>query len=164
MPKDMNALGQRGENAVCALLLRPIKGDTIVPNEPFSVEIFGGKHELFDGIVYLKNSAGKLTGSHFFIQIKTSAPKKNTSSCPAIFTKNEVETSISFRTPVYLIGVEARAKEACFVMGISHSRTKGISRIKKERRNLSLPSVVKAIYREVHAFHTALPSTFSSAL
>lgn len=164
MPIDKNALGQRGENAVAALLLRPIQGDQRVPNEPFAVEIFGGKHELFDGIVYLKDHAGNLTGGHFFIQVKTSAPKRVASFCSARFTKSEVQTSIAFRAPVYLIGVEARVREECFVKGIPHTKKTGISRITKFRRNLSLPTVIKAIYKEVHAYHATFPSTFASGL
>jgi hypothetical protein len=161
---DSNALGQRGENAVAAQLLRPIQADGTVPEEPFIVESFGGKHELFDAIVYLKDHAGALTGAHFFIQIKTSAPAGDTTTCPARFEKNEVETAIAFRAPVYLIGVEARTKEMCFVTGISHSRTKGIARITKARRKLSSLRVKRRIYNEVRAFHATLPSTFESLL
>jgi hypothetical protein len=161
---DPNALGQRGENAVAAQMLRPIHGDAAVPDEPFIVEIFGGKHELFDGIVYLKDHAGSLTGAHFFIQIKTSAPRLATENCSARFEQSEVATAIAFRAPVYLIGVEARSKEVCFVRGISHSRTTGIARITKSRHNLSSPSVKRRIYKEVEAFHAIFPSTFESGL
>src|ERR1041384_8232018 len=126
MPIDVNALGQRGENAVVVQLLRPIAGDAAVPNEPFVVELFGEKHELFDGIVYLKDHTGALTGAHFFIQIKSSAPSTISNSCAAPFRLGEVRTAIAFKAPVYLVGVEARIREACFVMGISHSRTRGV--------------------------------------
>ena len=142
MTLDSNALGQRGENGVATQLLRPIQADGTVPEESFIVENCAGKHELFDAIVYLKDHAGALTGAHFFLQIKTSAPTGDTTTCPARFVKNEVETAITFRAPVYLIGVEARAKEICFVTGISHSRTRGISRITKAQRKLSSLRVV----------------------
>jgi hypothetical protein len=164
VPLDRNALGQRGENAVAAQLLRPIPGDVTVPAEPFVVAIFGGKHELFDGIVYLKDHAGSLTGAHFFIQIKTSAPKAVAATCSARFKKTEVATAIAFRAPVYLIGVEARSTEQCFVKGISHSRTRGVSRISKLEHKLSASGVKRRIYREVLAFHATLPSTFESEL
>lgn len=164
MTIDSNTLGQRGENAVAAQLLRPIQDDGTVPEEPFVVEIFGGKHELFDGIVYLKNRAGSLTGAHFFIQIKTTAPTSQTPTCRARFHKAEVKTAIAFRAPVYLIGVEARSREVCFVTGISHTRTKGIARIKKAHRKLSSLRVMRRIYNEVQAFHDTLPRTFESLL
>ena len=164
MQTDKNALGQRGENAVAAQLLRPIQGDPTVPNEPFGVEIFGGKHELFDGIVYLRNHAGSLTGAHFFVQIKTSAPRGPTTVCSVRFKRNEVATAIAFRAPVYLIGVEARSKETCFVTAISHSRTTGVYRVTKVGRNLASASVKRRIYREVLAFHGTFPSTFESGL
>ena len=164
MTLDNNALGQRGENAVAAHLLRPIRENTIVPSEPFSVEIFGGKHELFDGIVYLRDHQGKLTGAHFFIQIKTSAPTSDTDKCSARFSKEEVANAISFKIPVYLIGVEARKKETCFVAGISHSRTKGFTRIDKAKGKLSNVGVLRRIYSEVLAYHSAIPTTFSSGV
>ncbi|WP_313927526.1 DUF4365 domain-containing protein [Pseudoxanthomonas sp.] len=156
-----NSLGQRGEKAAETSLCRP-SGKT--PEYQFRPIPLGDKAELFDFVVHLLGADNNILGAHFFVQVKTTETPA-TVSCSARFSKDEVAKAVTFKTPCYLVGVDASdpTTERIFIKGIDFDRKKGISKISLSQ-SLDDDAVRDILYKEVLAHFNALAYSFKSGL
>lgn len=156
-----NSVGQRGEKAAETSLCRPSAN---TPEYQFRPIPLGDKAELFDFVVHLLDSDNNILGAHFFAQVKTTETPA-TVSCNARFSKDEVAKAVTFKTPSYLIGVDASdpAAEKIFVKGIDYDRTKGISKVSCTQ-SLDNDRIRDSIYQEVLAHFDAAAYSFKTSI
>ena len=156
-----NSLGQRGEKAAETSFCRP-SGNA--PEYQFRPIPLGDKAELFDFVVHLLGADNNILGAHFFVQVKTTQ-KPATVSCNARFSKDEVSKAVTFRTPCYLVGVDASdpTTERIFIKGIDFDRTNGISTV-SSAQSLDDDAVRDVLYQEVLTHFNASAYTFKSGL
>lgn len=164
MSRDKDLIGEAGESSVKTALLRTISTKKYpgYPKFLFKVIALGEKAELFDYLVYLRDSSGNLTGAHFYVQVKSTEKRVAGGQCPAPFSAGEVKTALTFKVPSYLCAVKIGAVSRIYVRGVSHTRRKGFSGVGITFQ-LNDAAVRLKLYDEVTAFFANQSFSFSSA-
>lgn len=168
MSNENNILGKAGEAHAQAAFLKGLDLPAFhsYPRYLFDATFLGEKNELFDILVSLYDHDAKLTGAHFFVQVKTTGTLMATGapSVPAKFTAAEIKAALRFKVPAYLVAVtDDVGGMKAYVRGIHSSQTAGVSTV-STRHLLREEKTKVQIYNDVTRFFTRRKYTYKGLI
>jgi hypothetical protein len=150
-------IGDRGENAVERIFLRPING-----HNGFLPLFLGAKAPVFDFCVFLLSSDGRILGPHFYLQVKAST-QQNRRRVPCSIDEGKVTGLRNAKTPVYIAGVDLSNSRSEEIWVTAIPTCGALNGVKKDVK-LDDQDTLVGIYKEVYDFFDAHRQFFRSSI